>query len=933
MTKELRDYKDTIHLPQTEFPMKGNLPTKEPEMIAFWEKENIYQKRIEQNSGKKSFTLPDGPPYANGAIHLGHVLNKTLKDFVIKYKNMKGLQARYIPGWDCHGLPIEHKVMKELSEKKIVKTDLEILELCRAEAHKWIEFQRDQFRRLGVLGEWQSPYLTMDPTYEAEEVREFARAYQRGNIYRGVKPVQWNWVLKTALADAEVEYHDKKSPSIYVAFRTQHPATLAKLAAACPDINIAANSLPISFVIWTTTPWTLPANVAIAAHPDLEYGVFSATNPETQQEQILVIAKSLAESLAKETGLSLSQEGTLKGKDLEGMIAQHPFIDRESRLVLGDHVTAESGTGLVHTAPGHGADDFRIGQKYGLEVLCPVDDGGNFTEDVAEFKGMNIFKANPMIVEKLKASGHLLAFKEIEHSYPHCWRSKAPLIFRVTPQWFIGLDLETTKLRKAALAAIDKIEFFPKWGEARFRAMMEGRPDWCLSRQRIWGVPIPVFYCQATGEPLADPEVMMKVADVIEKEGGIQAFYQHPPEHFIGAFVPKGEFGSQGFRHGRDILDVWFDSGIVHSAVQRRYPGLEVPADIYLEGSDQHRGWFNTSLLSCMATSGVAPFKALITHGFVNDMQGRKLSKSLGNFIDPQEVAQKSGSEILRLWAAFEDYGKDISCGPEMFDRLGETYRRFRNTFRFLLGSLHEYDPRANMVPVEKMPEIDRWALHTLAELVQKVEAAYESYEFHKVYHLLNNYFTVTLSATYLDILKDRLYTWKTNGIHRRASQTVIHFMVSHLTKIMFPILSFLAEEVYSYTRTNKKQSIYLEDFPEVPANWLSPKLKEKFDKLLEMRSVVQKELEALRNRKEIGASLEAQVKLSLPPEFYEHANQCEDLRELLIVSKVEVVPGAMAVLASKAPGEKCVRCWTYSEAINHDKFPGICPKCVEALS
>ena len=912
------DYKATIRLPQTEFPMKGNLPTKEPEMIKKWEQNSIYQKMVAKNKGRP-FVLPDGPPYANGSIHIGHALNKTLKDIIIKYKNMSGFSAPFIPGWDCHGLPIEHAVMKGLGSKAKEKSENEIRELCRAEASKWVGVQKEQFRRLGVLADWSHPYLTMSPEYEAEEVREFARAYKTGSIYLGTKPVYWNWTLQTALADAEVEYHQHRSPSIYVKFDVKDPATLKRLGN--PE-------KPTSFVIWTTTPWTLPANLGICLSADFDYSIFDAGNEN------LIIAKGLKEFFEKETGLSLKEGFNFKGADLDRGVAQHPFIDRTSLIVLGPHVTLDAGTGCVHTAPGHGADDYKVGLKYDLPILSPVGPNGTYTEEVPEYKGINIFKANPMIVERLKESGHLLAYKEFEHSYPHCWRSKTPLIFRATPQWFIGLDLETTEIRKKTLKAFDQIKFFPPWGEARLRAMMENRPDWCLSRQRIWGVPIPIFYCRKTGQPLADYTVMMKVADVMEKEGGIDAFFKYPPEYFIGSFKTQGDFGSEGFVHGKDILDVWFDSGVCHAAVQKRREGLAVPADIYLEGSDQHRGWFNTSLLSSMVTNGVPPFKALVTHGFVTDSQGLKMSKSKGNVVDPVEVGNKSGVEILRLWSAYEDYGQDLSCGNTELDRVTETYRRIRNTMRFLLGATNDFDPKKDQIEYQNLTEVDQWALDRLFDLTQKITDAYNEYSFYKVYHALNTFFTVDLSATYLDILKDRLYTWKPQGRERRGSQTVIYLMTDYLVRMMAPILSFLAEEVYTYMKGDKQESVFLLNFPQAPAQWKNQALADRFIELIKVRTDVQKELEILRANKIIGASLEAHVKITADDNLLALLKAFSGLREFLIVSKVDLDKGSYKVHAEKATGEKCVRCWTYSTEIIHTtEHSGICPKCVEALT
>ncbi len=915
------DYKSTLQLPQTEFPMKGNLPQKEPAMVLQWKDKKIYQKMIEKTKNGPSFVFQDGPPYANGGIHIGHALNKTLKDITVKYRNMAGFHTPFIPGWDCHGLPIEHGIMKGLGPKAKETSESEIRRLCRAEATKWSATQSTQFQRLGILADWEQPYLTMDPSYEAEEVREFARAYEKGYVYLGTKPVYWNWVLQTALAEAEVEYHLHKSPSVYVKFPVTDSETLKALNSVGKDV---------SFAIWTTTPWTLPANLAISLHSDFEYGVYDSAKGR------LVLAKALKESLEKEAELTLTLVHSFKGQELDRKKARHPFLERDSLIVLGDHVTLEAGTGVVHTAPGHGTDDYKVGLKYGLEILSPVLPDGTYSKEVPEFAGLQIFKANPLIVEKLRTLNLLLSFKEFEHSYPHCWRTKVPLIYRATPQWFLGLDLPEQALRPKILKAIEEVRFFPAWGKDRLKSMMEGRPDWCLSRQRIWGVPIPIFYCKKTGEPLADLSVMMKVADHIEKNGGIDSFYTAKPEDFITNFksTPGSDFGSQGFKHGKDILDVWFDSGISHAAVQKKRQGLNVPADLYLEGSDQHRGWFNTSLISSMVTHGKPPYKALLTHGFVNDPQGLKMSKSKGNTVDPEQVSAKNGAEILRLWCIYEDYGQDLKVGPEILERVTETYRRIRNTMRYLLGAVNDFDAAKNSVPYDQMMELDQWALGRLANLIEKTDEGYRELSFYKVYHALNTFFTVDLSAQYLDIIKDRLYTWKADGKSRRSAQTTLHLMNDSLVRLMAPVLSFLAEEVYGYMKGKKEESIFLLDFPKADPKWKNLELAEKFEKLFVVRATVQKTLEELRAQKTIGSSLEAKVTLTETGDILKTLRAYPDLREFLIVSKVDIIDGATQVSAVRAPGEKCVRCWTYALDIKTStQFPDVCPKCVEALT
>ncbi len=917
----MRDYKDTIQLPKTDFPMKGNLAQKEPELIEFWKKQKIYTKVQEKNKANKNFTLPDGPPYANGSIHMGHALNKILKDMTFKYQNLRGRSAAFIPGWDCHGLPIEHKVLKDQIKKTEVITDLEILKKCRAEASKWIETQRDQFMRLGVMADWDRPWRTMDKEYEAEQIRIFAQLFAKDLIYQGEKPVYWNWTLQTALADAEVEYLPHKSPSIYVQF----PIVDEKF------LNLLGVKENVSAVIWTTTPWTLPANVAISVHPEFKYGLFKT------EGRYLVVAESLRGLFEKEPGLTLELKKSFTGDQFENLHAQHPFLDRTSLMVLGTHVTQDAGTGLVHTAPGHGADDFKVGAKYNLPVLCPVDNFGKYNDDLDEkikdLRGINIFKANPMIIEILKSKNLLLAEKPIEHSYPHCWRSKTPLIFRTTPQWFLGLDLDNSHLRDKILAAFPEISFFPDWGQARLRAMIEGRPDWCLSRQRIWGVPIPILICKKTSKRFADLKVMNRIADFVA-EGGVEAYWNTSPDRFVeGISLPQG-IGEEGFVHGKDILDVWFDSGVCHSALQKTRPEIHYPADLYLEGSDQHRGWFNTSLISGFALKNQTPFKALLTHGFVNDPQGRKMSKSLGNVVDPIDVAQKSGAEIVRLWAASVDYGQDVPCGQSEFTRVTETYRKFRNTLRYMLGCLADFDPQTQIVEVSKRTSVDQWALHETKVLSDKIINSYDRFEFHQVYQSLNQFFTVTLSATYLDILKDRLYTWKSDGLPRKSSQSTFYDILNCLLPLMTPICSFLAEETYAFLPGKKLESILLAEIRTDLEKWENPKIAAVFAELLKVRTDVQKSLEELRAQKVIGSSLEAIAKITADALTYETLAAYPDLRELLIISDFQLKKGPYTVEVEKAPGEKCVRCWVFSPKISHDpKHPDVCPKCVEALT
>ncbi len=913
--------KDSLNLPKTDFPMRASLPQNEPVRIEQWEQDGLYQKIQAKNAqSDKSFTMPDGPPYANGNIHLGHVLNKVLKDITMKYKNLKGFKSPFIPGWDGHGLPIELKVSKELGKKKLEMSQKDIRALCRKEAYKWVQTQKDQFRRLGIIADWENPYVTVDSDYEAEEVRELARVYGNGLIYKGKKPVFWCPTLQTALADTEVEYMDHVSPSIYVKFKI--------------DENTVPEPLKgfddLSAVIWTTTPWTLPANLGISVHPNFDYQVL-----KTNQGHLL-LAKEMVDQVSAETGIEVFERCVdLKGSELETVVALHPFIERESRFLLGEHVTLEAGTGLVHTAPGHGVDDYQVGLKYGLPVYSPVGPNGCYTQDYPEREGQHIFKVNDEITEDLKEKGALVFSKKFKHSYPHNWRSKTPLIYRATPQWFLKVDDENYSVRREALSLTESgIKFYPEWGKARLEGMLKNRPDWCLSRQRTWGVPIPVLICDSCGETHTSKQFMMDVADKMEKSGeGMEAYF----EGDLSDISPKKceSCGNTSFNKGQDILDVWFDSGVCHAAVQRKREGMKVPADIYLEGSDQHRGWFQTSLLSSLAAHKEPPFKALVTHGFVNDAKGRKMSKSVGNVIDPIKVIKNSGAEILRLWVTYVDYGQDMNISEEIFSRVTETYRRIRNTMRFMLGNLNEYKHTERKV--DELNSLDQWALARLDQLVVDVTEAFDSFNYYKAYHALNLFFTVDLSSRYLDILKDRLYVEAKNSDLRQSSQYVLYTILETTSVLMAPILSFLSEEVYGFIpeskEKDKKGSVFLESFPESNKSFKNVKLAADYEKLFNLRSEVSKALEEMRADKKIKGSLEAQV--TLPGSMLDSAmwtQYGEQLSEFFIVSKVSYDEGASELDVRLAEGEKCPRCWHIEDLVDHSCGEKICGRCSNVM-
>lgn len=924
------DYKSTLNLPQTDFPMKASLPQREPEQVRKWEAETLYSRMVAKRSNGPMFVLHDGPPYANGNIHLGHTLNKVLKDIVIKYKNMAGFHAAFIPGWDCHGLPIELGVEKQLREQKKDKSQLskvDIRNLCKEYATTYIDKQREQFKRLGILADWDHPYLTMSDDYVANIVRELGRISATGNLYKGNKPVYWCANDATALADAEIEYHDHSSPSIHVKFYLQEASI--KIVAGLSD---AIKDKKAAVVIWTTTPWTLPANLGIALHPEFDYAAIDIG------DEIVIVAEGLREKFLADTGLSGSVVGTFKGTQFERLHADHPFMNRTSLLILGEHVTLEAGTGAVHTAPGHGVDDYKVGIKYGLDVIAPVNSYGKFTDDVPQWKGLKVFDANKPIIETLQASGHLIKVAQIKHSYPHCWRCVKPVIFRATPQWFIGMDT-STQLRKRAIAEIQKVEWIPAWGINRILGMVESRPDWCISRQRVWGVPITVFYCEKCGEAANSKESFDHVADIIDKHGP-NVWYEWPAEKLMkpGTKCKCGETNASSFRKETDILDVWFDSGVSHAAVlaaPKNKKQVRWPADLYLEGSDQHRGWFQTSLLTAVESRGAAPFKRVLTHGFVNDAEGKKMSKSKGNVTDPLEFASKYGAEILRLWVVVEDYRNDVNFSMETVERISDSYRKVRNTFRYILGNLYDFDP-ATALKDSELCDLDQWALYRTELFLKRVRDAYESYEFHTAYHALVNFCAVDLSALYFDILKDRLYTSPKNSRERRSSQTALHKIGMTLAAGLAPIMSFTAEEVWTYLK--QSGSVFEASFPVMNPVEGREIAATRVERALSLRERINKEIEAKRALKEIGHNLEAHVTVTAPKALVDEVKSVkEDLARLFIVSQIDfnsINEGSVSVSVQRATGNKCGRCWSYTLDVGKNAADSqLCGRCVSAVA
>ena len=924
------NYKDTLLLPKTDFPMKANLVKKEPLMLEEWERKDIYHKILKSREGRELFILHDGPPYANGHIHMGHVLNKVLKDIVIKSKTMMGYQCPYVPGWDCHGLPIEHNIEKEIGKKKkeqIPKSQFR--QMCRDYAKKYIEIQKGEFKRLGVFGEWENPYLTMDFKYEAETLRELGKFVEKGLVYKQKKPVYWCSSCKTALALAEVEYQDDESESIYVRFDFIDELGLE-------DRQFLGKA--VSAIIWTTTPWTLPANLAVCVNPEFDYAFV-----QIEPRHIYLVAEKLVDSLMEKFGIEdYKIIKVVKGRELEGKILAHPFYDRESRIILGEHVTLDAGTGLVHTAPGHGEEDYIVAMKYHIPIYSPVDDDGRFLPDVEYFAGMHVFEANPKVIEILKQKDMLVKEEKIVHSYPHCWRCKSPIIFRSTEQWFISVDKDN--LRQKALKAIDETQWIPSWGRNRIYSMMETRPDWCISRQRAWGVPIALFKCKKCGRVQFDKNLIERVAEKMEHEGA-DTWFEHEPDYFL----PEGytcQCGSKEFEKEMDILDVWFDSGVSHAIVLTNWEGLRWPADMYLEGSDQHRGWFHSSLLESIGTRGRAPYNSVLTHGFVVDSKGRKMSKSLGNVIKPDKMINKYGAELLRLWASATDYKEDVRLSDEIMKRLVDNYRKIRNTIRFLLGNLYDFK-QSDAVPYEEMEEIDRWVLAETELLKEKLLKAYENYDYHVIYRNMTNYCILVLSSFYLDVLKDRLYCEKQDSKKRRSAQTAMHEILKVIVYYMAPILSFTSEEAYSYM-DGDKESVHMEEFVPLNEKHSSPALVKKWSELRKLKSATDKALELARSQKAIGNSLEACVYVDIKNDEMKRiveGFEKGELADICIVSQFEFgkldealsryydEETGVEVSVIKARGEKCDRCWKYSESVGkNEKGENICNRCYSVV-
>lgn len=933
------EYKDTLNLPQTTLEMRANATQKEPQTQEFWEGINVYEKNLAQRDKTKSFVLHDGPPYlSSGKIHVGTALNKILKDILIRYKSMRGYYAPYVPGYDGHGLPIENKVVKNIEGGRSALTPAQLREKCREYAHESLKGQEGEFKRLGVWGDWAHPYLTIDPEFEAEQVRVFGEMYKKGYIEKGLKPVYWCASCETALAEAEVEYADISSKSIYVRFKFDEESTKKINTLAPCGRGQGEGFKDVYAIIWTTTPWTIPSNVAISMHPRFEYSFFD------YKGDIYIAATDLLGAFLADTGIEESEikiVGTCTGQDLELLEVKHPLIDRNSKIILGEHVTLDAGTGLVHTAPGHGLEDYEVGVKYGIEVLSPLDAKGCWTEEgkIPELVGVPYYKGNDMVIDMLIEKKALMYQNEINHSYPHCWRCKKPVIYRATPQWFVKVD----KFRDKACEAIKNVKWIPASGESRIGNMVAGRTDWCISRQRAWGVPIPVFYCEDCGEAIVTDETIENVAKIFEKESS-DAWVKHTAEELLpnGFVCPK--CGKKHFKKENDIMDVWFDSGVTwRTVVEKRSKELgHTPVDMYLEGSDQHRGWFQSSLLTSVAVQEKAPYKQVLTHGFVFGEDGRKMSKSLGNYIRPDDIIEKYGADILRLWAASVDYRNDTKIGDNIIKQLTEIFKKTRNTARFLLGNIHDFNPAVDYVKYEDLKPIDKFALHKLNKVISEITESFENYEFYKYFQALQNFAAVDLSSFYLDIVKDRLYTAGKKSLSRRACQTVLYENLQALVRVLTPVMPHQAEDIWQNTpecQRGKYESVLLTDWPEIHPEWSNEALEDEFGKILKTREVVTRAIEPLRADKKVGSSLEVGVYVKSPDAELLQKHEA-DIADIFIVSQAYITDSAPAeflneytedeitVWVVKAQGEKCCRCWKYRE-LNSD---GICKDCAEAV-
>ncbi len=923
-----QDYNKTINLPATEFSMRGNLPAKEPGILKKWQDSDLYAQILEKNKDLPSFILHDGPPYANGDIHIGHALNKCLKDFVVRSKNQSGFKSPFVPGYDTHGLPIESQAIKKLGVDRHSVSAIEFREMCKDFALHYAKNQTEQFQRLGVLGLWSDPYYTLKPEFEAKQIRIFGDMAKKGYIYKGLRPVYWCPHDETALAEAEIEYANDPCITVYVRFNVKDD--LGKLFDA-------TGLKEICFLIWTTTIWTLPGNVAICINPEFDYSVVDIGGVGH------IVASEMVKDLMEMAGIEEYKEVLkIKGAELEYARCQHPFLDRDSLVIVGDHVTTEAGTGAVHTAGGHGAEDFEICKKYDeLPIIVPVDGMGKMTKEAGDFiEGMSTDDANIAILKHLAHSGHLFFKKKISHQYPHCWRCKTPILYRVTEQWFCSVE----NFRDTALDAIKNVKWIPAWGEDRISSMVQDRNDWCISRQRLWGVPIPIFFCKDCDKYIVNDETIDIVANLFEKEGG-DAWYKYEASEILPSGFKCPDCGGTHFRKETDIMDVWFDSGSSHISVLETYPSLSWPADMYLEGHDQHRGWFQSSLLTSAAVRGTAPYRSVLTCGFVVDGEGKKMSKSLGNGIEPKEIIDQFGADIVRLWVASSDYSSDVRISKEIIKQLTDVYKKIRNTARYILGNLDGFDPKIDMVPVSEMLELDRYALHRLNEVVGKVRKAYDDYAFYLTYHAIHNYCVVDLSNFYLDIIKDRLYCEGASSFERRSAQSAMLIILQKITVLLAPILSYTTEEIWSYLPQVDgfdRESVMLNQFPSDEK--IDNVNAERWEKILLLRDDVKKSLENLRESKVIGSSLEGAVKITANEEAFAFLSGMEEeLETIFIVSKVEIVKGdveesddltfkGIAIEASAAYGEKCERCWKICELGKDDKHPTLCPRCAKVV-